>query len=397
MKNNQMNQYKWYILILGVLSHIFAVAIPYLGIPVLFSEIAEDLKLSLVQLGSVWGIASLAGLFASLVGGVLGDRFGCKRTLAVSCLLGGLLGSTRGFSNSFISLFLTMFCFSLGAYTVTLTVHKTTFIWFPRNQLGLANGILAGSMGVGIALGSSINATVMSPVLGGWRNVIFFWSLISIVLAVLWSFTRREPGISGSGISSQPISFLGGLSHVIRIKSLWILAISASFFIACQLGMFGYLPLFLRNTGWAATKADIAFSLIGLLGAIGAISISFTSDRLGSRKKILMIIQITVMICLGLLSIANFYMIWIIIIAIGLCREAYPALSATFLLELKEIDGKFIGTALGLRGSVSMIGGLIGPPIGNSLAGINPGFPFLFWAGLAFISTVLLLMVQESD
>ena len=55
MENNRSNKYRWYILFLGILSHIFGVAIPYLGVPVLFSEISEDLGLSLVQLGGVLG------------------------------------------------------------------------------------------------------------------------------------------------------------------------------------------------------------------------------------------------------------------------------------------------------------------------------------------------------
>ena len=124
-----------------------------------------------------------------------------------------------------------------------------------------------------------------------------------------------------------------------------MLAISSIFLVACQMGMFGYLPLFPRNSGWSAARADVAFSLIGVLGAIGAILFSFVSDRIASRKKILIVIHMTTMICVGLLSVAKFYMVWIIIIAIGLCREAFPAVTTTFLMELKEIDRRSLGTA----------------------------------------------------
>ena len=271
-----------------------------------------------------------------------------------------------------------MFCFGFATLIITLNVHKTTSTWFPGNQLGLANGILAASMGVGIALGSSINATILSPLLGGWRNVLFLWGGISIVLSILWSLSRREPGFTEADSQSPRTSFREGLSGVMGIKPVWMLSMSSFFLIACQMGMFGYLPLFLRNSGWSATNADIAFSLIGVLGAVGAVLFSFVSDRAGSRKKILIIIYLITMVGVGFLSIANFHMMWIIIIAIGLCREAFPAITTTFLMELKELDRRYIGTALGLRGSVSMIGGFMGPPIGNSLAGISPGLPFYF-------------------
>lgn len=38
----------------------------------------------------------LAGLFVVLIGGLLGDRFGVKRTLGTLCLLAGVAGALRG-------------------------------------------------------------------------------------------------------------------------------------------------------------------------------------------------------------------------------------------------------------------------------------------------------------
>ncbi len=395
MENNPSTQYKWYILSLGTLSHIFAVGAASFGMPVLFSEISRDLDLTLVQLGAIWGVVSLAGLLASFAGGILGDRFGCKRTLAAACLLAGIFGGTRGLSSGFITMFISMFCFGFPIFVITLHTHKATSIWFPGTQLGLVNGILAASMGAGIAVGCSINATLLSPLLGGWRNVIFLWAAVSIILSLLWSFSRRDPELSNSGTGSHMGSFKEGVSQVLKIKSVWMLALSGLLLMACQVGMFGYLPLFLRNSGWDARSADIAFSLLGVLGAVGAISISFISDRIGSRKKMLLLIHVVTTIAVGFLAVANFHMIWILIIIIGLVREAYPAISTTFLMELKEIDRKNLGTAMGLRGSVTMIGSFLGPPLGNSLANISAGLPFIFWAVLALTSIIFLLMINE--
>ena len=85
--------YKWYILTLSILTNMFVVAIPAMGMSVLAKEIAQDLHLSLVQVGIVWGIGSLPAIFISLFSGVVGDKVGPKRVLIVSSLLGGLLGA----------------------------------------------------------------------------------------------------------------------------------------------------------------------------------------------------------------------------------------------------------------------------------------------------------------
>lgn len=80
LKSNGSN-YRWYILTLGALTHTFAVAMPMMSLPVLFKEISVELDLNLVQIGTVWGMIPLAGIFVVLIGGLLGDRFGVKRTL----------------------------------------------------------------------------------------------------------------------------------------------------------------------------------------------------------------------------------------------------------------------------------------------------------------------------
>ena len=60
------SNYRWYILALGVATHVFVAALPWLCIPVLFPEISADLDLDLVQIGMIWGIINLPGMFVSM-------------------------------------------------------------------------------------------------------------------------------------------------------------------------------------------------------------------------------------------------------------------------------------------------------------------------------------------
>jgi MFS family permease len=66
-------------------------------------------------------------------------------------------------------------------------------MWFQGRHLGTAQGIGAMGIGFGLMLGPLISATVLSPWLGGWRNVMYFYGGISVVMGILWLIFGREP------------------------------------------------------------------------------------------------------------------------------------------------------------------------------------------------------------
>jgi len=114
---------KWYVLVLVSLS-MFFVSAERMCLPVLFKEIAADLNLSLVQVGTVWGMDPLAGVFVSLFSGLLIDRFGVKRTVTTVIFFTGIFGFLRGLAMDFISLASIMFLFGLIVATSPTVLPK---------------------------------------------------------------------------------------------------------------------------------------------------------------------------------------------------------------------------------------------------------------------------------
>lgn len=395
-KSNGAN-YRWYILTLAALTHTFAVAMPMMSLPVLFEEISEDLNLSLVQIGMLWGMIPLAGLFVVLIGGLLGDRFGVKRTLSTLCLLAGLAGALRGLSGGFISLATTMFLFGALNASIPINVHKVASIWFPGRQLGLANGILSLGMGLGLTAGAMISATILSPLLGGWRNVLFLYGAISIGISTLWLLTRSELGqIESPSSHAGMVPFRQALSRVVRIRSVWFLGLIALGRMACTTGMTGYLPLYLRKVGWTAARADGALAASNSVSMMAAIPIALLSNKLGSRKVVLFAATLITAIGVGLLSVVDGVMVWVSVIIANITRDGFMAVMITMIMETEGIGAAYAGTALGLVMTLSRAGGIISPPIGNSLADINLGLPFIFWAVLAAVALFGFRFVKET-
>jgi MFS family permease len=388
--------YRWYILILGALTNVLVVAAPSMCIPVLFEEISKELNLSLVQVGLVWGISALPGIFTVLLGGAIGDRFGPKRVLIVACFLVGLTGALRGLSNSFTTLSISMFALGLFIPFITMNTMKSCGLYFSSRQLGFASGILSMGMALGFLIGSLFSATLLSPWLGGWRQVLFFYGGIGMLLTIPWLLTRSFPQpIRTIGDDARPKSMRQIIWHIARIRNIWMFGLAIFGIGGSIQGVLGYIPLYLRGLGWAEASADGALAAFHTVSLLFVIPIALASDRLGTRKKILLAAGLLILTGFGLLSFAQGALVWIAVCLAGIVRDGFMAVFMTSIMETEGVGPGYAGTAIGMVMIFSGIGNLVAPPLGNSLAGIGPGFPFIFWAALTVVGLIGLLASSE--
>ncbi len=384
-----------HLLVLATATHTFAVAIPMSSMPVLFEEISRDMGLNLVQIGTVWGMLGLSGVLFSLFGGVLGDKFGIKLVLGLACILGGIAGASRGLASGFFSLAATVFLFGIVRTTMPVNVHKMVSTYFHGKNLGTANGIVSMGMGIGFMVGSMISATILSPLLGGWRNVFYLYGGISIVLGIIWLLPRRMPQPSvQSTMTNGAIKIREALPKLMRIKKLWLIGLVAMLRTGCIMGMVGYLPLYLRSRGWEVASADGTLAAFYAMSILFVMPTSILSDKIGSRKVILTIAAITAIVGIGLLTVASDIAVWVLVLAVGIFFDGFWSLIVTLTQETKGVADS--GIAMGILFTFAQLGIFISPPLGNSLASLNPGFPFLFWAFLSVISLIVLMFIKET-
>jgi MFS family permease len=389
--------YKWYILSLGILTNILVTALPWIAMPMLFPEISKKLNLDLVQIGMIWGMTSLPGIFVSLFVGILIDRFGTAKVLTVTCLLTGIACALRGLAGGYTSLLLYNVLFGLVISPLSFVTHNAAGQWFSGKQLGMANGILAMGMGVGCILGSMITATVLSPWLGGWQNVLYVYAIIPAVMAFFWLKTRsRHVPRTDHARLTETISFKQSIMHVIKLKPVWIIGIAYLCVIGYRTGLSGYLPTYLEGIGWSTINTAGVVSALSAASVLGVVPVSFLSDRIGLRKMVIIPVLVLIFISVALLGFVQGGGIWLIVILMGIFQEGVTAILLTVTMETKGVGVVYAGTALGLIATFAKIGGLLGPPMGNSLAAIKPSYGFLFWAGLVALATLLFLFVKET-
>ncbi len=393
------SRYRWYILILAAVTICMTVAVPGMCMSVLFDEISDDLGLSLAQVGVIWGIGALPGVVMGLIGGALGDRYGPRRILVAACFVVGLTGALRGFATDFYTLAAAVFLMGFVSSVVPMSIFKTCGIWFSRQQLGLANGVISMGMALGFMTSSLISATLLSPWLGGWRHVLILYGLIAMALTIPWALARPAPITqpTATQLTATPNrpSLRQTIGDVARVRQMWLLGWAILGIGGCIQGTLGYLPLYLRDMGWTDTSADAAAASFHLASLVLVIPIALWSDRLGTRRKVLLAGACMVTTGVGLLSVADGLMVWAAVIMAGMVRDGFMAVFMTMIIETDGIGPAYAGTATGLVMVFSGLGNLLSPPLGNSLAAIDPGLSFVFWAGMALTGSVGLYLAQD--
>ena len=396
MSDNYQSKYRWFILGLTVAIAAFVSTISVACLPPLFKEISEDLGLSLVQVGTIWGVTNLAGIVISLLGGVLSDRFGVKVFLSVVCILTGITGASRGLSFGFLTLSTAVFLHGCVRLIIAISLTKIIGLWFKGRNLGLAMGVFSMGMGLGLMLGQMISATLLSPLLGGWRGVMYFYGALAVGIGILWYLFGREPDQAGS-TSSEPISvpLRQAISRLIHIKALWLLGFTLLLRLGGVMGVTGYVPLYLREVGWTPASADLTLSLFYGISILCVVPLTSLSDRLGVRKAFLVIAQIVTVVCFGLFPLVDGASIWILMLLSGAFMDCFMAIIVTMTLETEGVGPEDYGTAFGIMLSIAQVGSIVSPPLGNSLASFSMGMPFFFWAALSGAALFTLAPIKD--
>ena len=395
-RDRQNSPYRWVILAMVTLSGFIVMGFPTTGLSAMFSEIADSLDLSLVDIGVIWGVGSAMGIFTALVGGAFIDAFGTRRTLVLLCLLTGVFGALRGVAFDFWSLFATSFLFGMVQPILPMNFVKLNREWFASRQLGFASGVMSAGFATGLMLGSRLSATVLSPLLGGWRAVLIALGIGAIALALLWALVH-PPDEDRKKSKLELGQVLANLRHVARFRELWTLSLAVFGVLGLMRGLVGYVPTYLREIGWAPVDADSAITVFFFCSLLSVVPISHLSDRLGNRRLVMAFG--TTMMTLGTLLMYfagdSFWGVMLAMALAGFTFDSFMALKGASITEVQGLQLALVGSALGFGGVWQNLGTTVTPPLGNALSVISLSSPFLLWAASGVFATVALLSYRR--
>lgn len=200
MKNFWTKRYKWYLLVMLGGAYFFHQADRAI-FGVLTPSIAEDLKLTKIEIGHINTVLFITIAVMTFLAGFIGDRFNRKRIITISLLFWSCATAAIGFADDFqvagvaVSAFaVTMLLRSVAvgggesfyapsAMSLLASCHKETrSIAFSIHQAALYFGLMM----------SGFLAAKVLDMLGSWRAVFVVFGLAGALLGLVFIFALKE-------------------------------------------------------------------------------------------------------------------------------------------------------------------------------------------------------------
>lgn len=383
--------YRWVVLALAVAMNAVPAGMAWTFVALVAADLVADFGRGFEAWGPLWSAISLGAMFA-VVGGSLGDRFGVRRVVGLGGLaMAGALFA-RSHAESYSALLATMGLFGLTLGCITPNLSKTLGLWFPQEELGLANGIALAGNGAGVAMGAILTPYWVSWA-GGWRPVTAAIALGVALLSGLWLLGVRDRTQAGA---PQSGSLFEGLRRVMQVPDVWILATCYLLFLGGYLGAYGYAPTFLvQERGLTPERAGLMISLLLWAFVTGAMLLPAWSDRVGVRRPVFAPAMVLAGLMVFVSSLVAGAPLVGTLITWGLAAGVVPLLFVA-PLEMPRVGPALGGAAVGMALSAGFLGGFIMPLVGMALVGRNPLYGFAFWGACVAASGLLFLTLRET-
>ena len=353
-----------------------------------------QLQLTQLQMGWIEQAFVLGYAIFQLPGGVLGQRWGARRTLTVMGVLAFLATALTPVAPQLllgsalfmllISLQLTLGLAQAAIFPVSTGVFEA---WFPPQRWALVQGLQTMGLGLGAAATPPLIASIMGS--GGWQRALWWSSLPGLLLVALWAWYGRNRPSEHASVDAAELALVADVAAdqvpaSIDSRQLWralvdrnVLLLAISYmcmnyvFYMLSNWVFLYLVQQLHfselASGWLATVPPLA-AAVGA-GAGGVITTGLFR-RYGSRGglRLLPLISLPAAALLLLLAV-HAASPWWAIGELAACFGCVELSEGSFWAASMTVGRSNTMVVGGLMNTGGNLGGIIGIPIVAALTG----------------------------
>ncbi len=328
---------------------------------VMVQDLMRDFSVGAAILGNLSACYFYAYASLQVPVGLLMDKFGPRRLLAVASIVCGLGSLLFAVADNVWLAYAGRVLIGAGAafgYVGTMTISTA---WFAPAQFAFLVGLLQTFGMVGAIGGQAPLALLVESF--GWRDAISFIGILLLLLAVaMWLVIRDKPQTH-----KRTQSLADGLKTVVRNKQSWVCAGVGLTLTAPMLAFAGLwaVPFLKTVYGFEATKAASLTSTFFIGWAVAAPLMGWWSDRVKCRKPFMLLGTLGSTMGFAFISFGPTLPVPLLIPLFMFCGFAGATMVTTFSL-VKELNSlQASGAALGLvNTAVVGSGALMQPLIG---------------------------------
>lgn len=343
--------YRWIILVVVYLS-ILAFTFIFQSIPPILPLIISELHINYAQSGLLMSLFALPGIFLSLPGGFLSDRYDVK-VLGAVCFL-WMIGGTLliGLGTDIHILWLGRIIAGMGALTLSVLLPKLLSQWFKDGELGLAMGVF----NTGVPLGSAISFGLFGRLgnLWGWRIPILLTGIYSLIIAILFCTFYRRPHFQRMENGKSPNLYQSLKEMGLPI---WGVGLSWLWFNAAFVSFATFAPNFFLQKDYTIEQSGLLIGIPLFGSLLFSAPIGYLVDRFKHQEWFIGIGAIALAI-LTLFFNFNFSFL-LLVIMMGVFSALIPAPIYSLPPEILKIET--VGLGFGVISTCSSIG-LLGAP-----------------------------------
>lgn len=360
----------------------------------LASQLMEMFSMTPSQFSSIFTAVMMPAIFLSLIAGILADRFGLKRVVAVGLCFTALGTCLKIFAGSYGTLVLFMFLTGIGATLLNANSAKFIGSYFPPEKNVTMMSVYQASGTLAMAVGMGTTGFFPSV-----NSAFVFAAAISIIALLLWLVFVKDPQSQSPAIAMDipKISILDGLKVVSRNKHVWFTAFCLMGIITSATAINVFLPTALAQRGIDAVQAGVIASFMNIGNFCGCLVVPFIANLVGKNKPVLLVCTV-----IGVIGSAFAWQAPAGVLLIGSLLITGASLSGMVPLlmpipvQIKEIGPAYGGTAGGFVTTVQLIGVVLVPTyVITPLAGSNMTLYYLFCGLCVAVSFVTVFFLPE--
>jgi sugar phosphate permease len=375
-------RYRWVILAAGTLAQTSFSALS-VGLPALAPALRSHYGLTLGETGVVLGAVGIGMLFTLLPWGLLADRLDERWVIAAGLTGAAAALAAAALTTGFPALTGALVAAGALGASVNAASGRAVMSWFPGSELGLALGIRQTAVPIGGAVGAALLPVLASS--GGTRLAFYALGGSCVAGAALAALFIR-----GSAPGDQAVTVVG---RPLRDRRLWLLSCGTALFLTSQIGITGFVVLFLHEHRHVSTHAAA-----GLLAGINVLAIGARllsgriSDRVGNRLRPLRVVGVACGIATALVAAATDAPLALLVPAFlvaGTLSMAWNALG--YAAAAETVGSGKTGAALGFQQTVLGVVVAAAPPAFAALAASSWRLAYALAAAGPLLGTTLLL------